>query len=201
MQKIKTLAKLNYYILDEDDDVLKTIDRMNSKEYIGSKIPLENKELILDNICYLMRKKIEKKESNLEFKKCKERNSKDIYRYINRNMIDVPNTVEYSKKMVETLIHGEFNEFIYIYDQKEFIGLVEISYEEIVPEITSIIVFNEFRNQGYGRKILQLVENYLSKEYDEMTIVVSNRNEVAYHLYESYGFEKENSVMYYYMKV
>ena len=62
--------------------------------------------------------------------------------------------IEYKKRFVEILINGGYNEFNYMIDDGDIVGLVELCYEEDIPEITSIIVLPKYRHSGYGKRIL-----------------------------------------------
>ena len=87
MNKVKTLANQNYYILEEYDHLNDVIESMKQGEYLGSKEMIHDDRLVLDNTCYRMKKSLVESISDLEYKTAKLRDAKDIARIINKNSI------------------------------------------------------------------------------------------------------------------
>lgn len=91
------------------------------------------------------------------------------------NGIDTPNTYFYNiindnDIKIGTLIYGTRQaKEAYIYD---------------------ILIFNDFQNQGYGKKALQLLEEEAKKlGFERIGLHVFGNNPIARHLYEKQGFE------------
>lgn len=83
-------------------------------------------------------------------------------------------------------------------EAEKVVGYIDVSHAPEEALISDIRVAEEFRNKGYGRKLLQYAQKEM-KENGEKTMVlqVDTTNESAKHLYAECGFlpvEKENTV-------
>lgn len=79
-----------------------------------------------------------------------------------------------------------------IYADKKAVGFIMLGYYEERKQYTlwKFLIDENHQNKGYGRKALQLAVNYLSENLgvSEIFTGVSLGNEIAKHLYTSFGF-------------
>lgn len=74
-----------------------------------------------------------------------------------------------------------------IYNQSE-INRLEIGPHKL-GEVIDLFLDEDYRGQGYGKKMLQLMENYFKENgCDSMWISVFAPNENAHNIYKNYGF-------------
>ncbi len=190
------------YIIVEDKEELDTLleSSLDDKIIIGCK-ELEDERLEQVHRCYRLEKEIEDNtnKTSVIMKLINKKDVKVFCRLANEIMAEVPASVAYERRFTEQLINSGYHELFFIEDKKRKIGIVEISYEEDDPEIISIGLSTPFRRLGYGKEVLKIIEKYLyNKNYKHVTIVVSDHNAAAYHLYLNQGYHIKENVMNYY---
>ena len=81
-----------------------------------------------------------------------------------------------------------------IYADKVVVGFVMLGYYEAKNQYTlwKFLIDKQYQNMGYGRKALQLGVRYLMETYGagEIYTGVALGNQVAKHLYSSFGFDQ-----------
>lgn len=85
-----------------------------------------------------------------------------------------------------------------IYADSELVGFVMLGYYEARSQYTlwKFMIDKQYQNMGYGRKALHLAVRYLIETHavTEIYTGVALGNEIAKHLYSSYGFEETGVV-------
>ena len=80
-------------------------------------------------------------------------------------------------------------EFICLYKEEALIGALLFSQIDIETEIIEIAVAENWRRQGYGKRLLSELISILKQRHCQRLILeVADTNEEAKSLYESYGF-------------
>ena len=86
----------------------------------------------------------------------------------------------------------------YVIDNK-CVGYLEYSYIYDRMEIDNILVFEDYRCNGIGSKLLNyLIDIAKDKKVDNITLEVRVSNNVARRLYKKFGFSEEAIRKYYY---
>ena len=63
--------------------------------------------------------------------------------------------------------------------------------------IFDIGLCKEYRNKGYGKRLLETAIYFLnSKKVENISLIVIEKNKVAYEMYKKRGFFKENIISY-----
>lgn len=89
------------------------------------------------------------------------------------------------------LARDRFRVFVAILNE-EVIGYIDVTYNFKENEVFDFFVKEEYRNQGYGKKLLKKALEM--NKPNKMIVLVNVDNTVAINLYKSLGFEKlENS--------
>lgn len=87
--------------------------------------------------------------------------------------------------------------YLYRKDQKRYIGKCNLApMSEEAVYLYGLEIREEWRNQGYGRRFLHLVEEQLPS-CAVLRLQVSSGNPAACHLYEACGFQVSEQVIYY----
>ena len=84
---------------------------------------------------------------------------------------------------------------------EKFIGKMVVNYSnhlldtETIPYkrvcFSHFILFKDYRNKGYGSKLLEFaLEDLIKNGYSEFTVGVEDKNEIAKHIYFKYGFNE-----------
>lgn len=80
-----------------------------------------------------------------------------------------------------------------IYDDDIPVGFVMLGYYEERNQYTlwKLLIDQRYQNNGYGKQTLALAVNFLSANFnaEEVYVGVSVNNEIAKHLYMSFGFK------------
>ena len=92
-----------------------------------------------------------------------------------------------SSTIINDISNNPFGKILIITNESEIIGFIYYSdiYER--AEINQIEIKEEYRNKGYGDKLLKEFINIINKD---ITLEVKNTNEFAIKLYEKNGFIK-----------
>lgn len=212
-QKNKAYIILNDCCVNQIEETIDELYVNDIENYIGinesnlDKILIEefNSNKYKLNLKYTIQhltKKIEKtviENHSVSLEKIEVSKAKVFVKLINEIMNQVPGSVTYTLKETKRLIESGFNDLYLIKYNKDIVGIVEISFEEDIPELISIGVLKEFQNKHIAKTTLKIVENILVKEYDQISIDVAIENEAAYHLYKSLGYTLESTKMQYYL--
>lgn len=82
-------------------------------------------------------------------------------------------------------------------DNNEVVGYVDITYGRELNEIYDLYVLEEYRQQGYGRALVQTALKAVLNDRNEVQIDCDESNEIAKSLYLSLGGnEKGNSILF-----
>lgn len=202
---IKKCTKLNYIdIIDETTNILKSHnakdiymtlpsdivsgDEINTKKYTYN---YDSKMISMiynidDNLCT-------KDLDNLKFVPLSIINSASFIKIYNECFFDVPNSATYTDEDIYRLLEDNKCKGSLIQYNGEYVGICEIDYKNDIPEIASIGILNNFRNNGLGHKSLGYIMNKLYKtNFNSVKLLVSSKNIDAYNLYIKYGFKYEN---------
>ncbi len=107
---------------------------------------------------------------------------------------------------VSTVVHSLAQAWLYretafpfaIYANNTLVGFVMLGYYKDREQYTlwKFLIDEKYQSKGYGKKALQLAINYLVKEFNAKEIYagVSIGNDVAKHLYISFGFEETGKI-------
>ncbi len=77
----------------------------------------------------------------------------------------------------------------FIKKNNEYIGYGQVILENSIPFIVNFGIMPNFRNQGYGKMLLNHILNKLKiKGFQNVMIRVNSENEIALNLYKSLGF-------------
>lgn len=116
----------------------------------------------------------------------------DLY---NRCFFHVPNSATYGEEDIRRMLEGRVFEGMLFTFRGAPAGLLELSYQEAVPELASVAVSERFRGRGLGRDaVLYGLEHLRQRGYSLAFLRVSSRNTAAYGLYLSLGFHRTNAV-------
>ena len=86
---------------------------------------------------------------------------------------------------------------IAMFDNDNLIGFLVFKehclekYLEYTPWISDVMIFDEFRNQGYGKKMIQMAMKYAFEmlKAKKITLGVFDNNPSAYYCYKAAGFK------------
>jgi ribosomal protein S18 acetylase RimI-like enzyme len=90
----------------------------------------------------------------------------------------------------------EKNVFLFKLEEKnEFIGFIDVAFQQGTGWVYGLVVKEEFRNKGFGKKLLDHALNFLrSLGAKEARLFVKEKNLKAKRLYQSFGFTKEREL-------
>lgn len=81
---------------------------------------------------------------------------------------------------------------IFLLSEGEYVGYGQVIIEDNNPYIVNIGILNKFRNQGYGKKLLQYLLSIAKEQgYSKAYLKVNLENRIALKLYDSLGFKNE----------
>ena len=102
------------------------------------------------------------------------------------NVDEVPPGLLSKEEIEKSLEENPFGKYL-LYVEKETLGYIYYSdiYERV--EINNFEVKKEVQNCGIGNKLLKKFTETVEKN---ITLEVRENNDVAYHLYQKYGFKK-----------
>jgi GNAT superfamily N-acetyltransferase len=101
------------------------------------------------------------------------------------------NTLELipEKQQQQILIHGRFNDVE--------VGRAIISVFHSTACIHDVEIFEEYRRNGYGYKLIATLLNHIFEKYDSTFLHVTKENIPAYNLYRKIGFQVVRELEYY----
>ncbi|SMC72555.1 GNAT family N-acetyltransferase [Papillibacter cinnamivorans] len=109
----------------------------------------------------------------------------------NECFFSVPNSATYGEEDIRRMLENRVFEGILFTFRGATAGLLELSYQDLVPELASVAVSERFRGRGLGRDIvLYGLEHLRQRGHFLAFLRVSSRNTAAYHLYLSLGFRQ-----------
>lgn len=131
----------------------------------------------------------------LELIKCEEDN---LEKLIDINKIIFNEDYETSKSMViKSFESDKRNQYVAILNDK-FIGVVSTNIDDGECSIFGLGILKEYRGLGNGKAMVKLLLKELEKNnIEDIVIEVDSKNEIAYNLYISCGFEAEMTFDYY----
>lgn len=110
-----------------------------------------------------------------------------------------PEKQRYSRKVFERLYRENPGLFLVADLCGKIIGYIIASHIEDFGHIVSIAVHPDYRNRGYGSKLLEAVEErLLSKGVKLITLEVNVSNNTAINLYKKHGYEPVKLLKNYY---
>ena len=116
-------------------------------------------------------------------------------RIYNHCFFHVPNSATYGSDDIDRLLNSGLFQAEIVRYQNIPIGVIEVSYEELCPEIASLAILEAYRRKGLGREVLsQTLSNLAANGHDKVFLNVSSRNTEAYTMYTSMGFQQEGIV-------
>ena len=84
-------------------------------------------------------------------------------------------------------------------EEDELIGFIILWVSDIYSQLIDVVVNENSRGKGYGKKLLEFAFNFLTKtSVKSLSLEVSQNNKNAIKLYESGGFRKEKTLKNYY---
>lgn len=167
-------------------------------DVVGIKEEVQHPSLILDSKCFRMIKDIAPEEETIKLIKATIKDAKLYCKMINEIMEDVPHFMFYKNDFTKQLIYGGFNELYFVLYEGRKVGIVEVSFEEDIPEVMNIGFYKQYRHLGLGKKVMNTIMNRL-KEYKQVTVVVTDTNSDAYKFYGKLGFQINEHIMNYYL--
>lgn len=128
----------------------------------------------------------------------REENKEEYLRIYNDSFNDMPHGTSLDNEELEEYIYksNEENYFYMVYANGENIGFFncEIENEEGMFDIG---LCKKYRGIGYGKLLLETAIEFLNnKKVKKISLIVIERNSVAYNLYNRRGFEKESVLSY-----
>lgn len=119
----------------------------------------------------------------------------DIFKYI-------PNGATITERELEENIKLKDNNneyFIVMNDENIDIGILDISIKDKIGSF-DLGLKKEFRNKGYGKRLLETAIEFLSKKenVEEINLLVISKNKLAYEMYKKRGFEDKYIFSYWY---
>ena len=98
----------------------------------------------------------------------------------------------------EVVKHSEY--VFYISDKLSDVGEAHIVIDGNLSNICDVLIYEDYRNQGYGYKLLCHIIHFIQVQYDSsysIILQVSSKNPAACHLYLKLGFEIYEQLDYY----
>lgn len=102
--------------------------------------------------------------------------------------------------LVRVKQYAEFSDVFSIKIKNEVIGLaigfIEKWYDGNWLRIWELVVKKEYRNKGFGKKIIRSVEDYYYKKYKIVRIILESHNKsTAFNFYKKLGYKLNNWVV------
>lgn len=108
------------------------------------------------------------------------------------------NSYEDSKQFVKSILESEDRIQLLTKVNDKCIGMVSVGIHEDKCGIFGVAIMPDHRGNGFGKELVKLALNYLIKRnYDNIWLDVDSKNDIAFNLYKSIGFNVENAVEYY----
>lgn len=133
--------------------------------------------------------------SELKLIKCE---AEDLEKLIETNNIIFNEDYEISKNMVIKSFESETRDQYAALLNNEFIGVVSTNIDDGECSIFGLGITKEHRGLGNGKAMIKLLLKELERNnIEDIVIEVDSKNEIAYNLYISCGFEPEMTFNYY----
>lgn len=108
---------------------------------------------------------------------------------------------EESKQFVKSILEAEDRIQLVTKVDGKHVGMVSVGVHEDKCGIFGVTISPECRGKGLGKELLKLALNYLiQRNHDNIWLDVDSKNDIAFKLYKSIGFNVENAVEYYRIK-
>lgn len=105
---------------------------------------------------------------------------------------------EESKEFVKNIIEAEDRIQLLTKINDKYVGMVSVGIHEDKCGIFGVTIMPEYRGKGLGKELVKLALNYLIKrKHDNIWLDVDSKNDIAFNLYKSIGFNVQNAVEYY----
>lgn len=93
--------------------------------------------------------------------------------------------------ILKSELESENSKYIVAKEDEEIVGFAGIIITPVDVEITNIVTKKTQRKKGIGKLLLdKLIEMAKEINAESISLEVNEKNSIAIHLYESYGFEK-----------
>lgn len=128
-------------------------------------------------------------------------NQEAFLRVYNDCFFEVPNSETYTQADIRRIAGDPVHFYAAVVEQDgEAVGICELSFESLIPEIASIGIIEAKRGRGLGYGTLTYALNYLAHAgYRRASLRVSTQNPKAYALYLRNGFEKTKTLSRFYV--
>lgn len=124
-------------------------------------------------------------------------NLSDVDFIYNLSINNLPTS--FDQESLKIYIHEKQTFHVFVIEEKELIGYIIIWINEIYSEIIDLVIKEEFRGKGNGKKLLVYTFNFLiNNNVKSLSLEVSQINHQAIKLYEKLGFKKERIIENYY---
>ncbi len=184
----QTQGAKDIYLGLGNKDIVSVLERNNiGYDYLAIKMKLKNKKLIHKP---LLLKELTKEEIGVYVEI-----HNDAFKYVTNGATVTDKEVEENLKMKDE------NKFYYIVrnEENENIGMLEITIDDNSGSF-DLGLKKEFRNKGYGKRLLETAIDYLNKDnrVEETNLIVMSKNTIAYNMYKKRGFEDKEVFSYWY---
>ena len=133
--------------------------------------------------------------SQLELNKCK---IEDLEKLVDLNKKIFNEEYEESKTMVVKTFESETRDQYVASLNGELIGVVSTNIDDGECSIFGLGILEEYRGLGNGKAMVKVILKQLEEDHvEDIIIEVDSKNEIAYNLYLSCGFEAEMTFDYY----
>lgn len=133
--------------------------------------------------------------SELELNKCE---IEDLEKIIDMNKTIFNEDYETAKSKVVKSFESERIDQYVVSLNNEFIGVVSTNIDDGECSIFGLGILKEYRGVGNGKAMIKkLLKKLNDNEIEDIIIEVDSKNEIAYNLYISCGFEEEMTFDYY----
>ncbi len=97
----------------------------------------------------------------------------------------------WSASILKSELESENSKYIVVKENEEIVGFAGIIVTPVDVEITNIVTKKNQRKKGIGKLLLdKLIKMAKEIKSESISLEVNEKNNIAIHLYESYGFEK-----------
>ena len=104
---------------------------------------------------------------------------------------------------IVSLVEAAYEPDLYplgIYDDEKFIGFILFDFDKEINgwSMSRFMIGNEYQGKGYGKESLKVFLAFFKAKFGNVTLYTSAEleNEIAIHLYEAFGFKRQNNFEY-----